>query len=69
MIVVGTKEEEPEPEPVYEAAAAYTSDVALDANGAPVSYSVLSIKACLNPAVPKICQRIGSQFLWYQFRM
>ncbi len=47
VIVVGTKEEEPEPEPVYEAAAAYTSDVALDANGAPVSYSqVLTGSSC-----------------------
>lgn len=51
VIVVGTKEEEPEPEPepVYEApaAAAYTSDVALDANGAPTSYSqVLTGSSC-----------------------
>lgn len=54
VIVVGTKEEEPEPEPepepVYEApapAAAYTSDVALDANGAPISYSqVLTGSSC-----------------------
>lgn len=47
VIVVGTKEEEPEPEPVYEAAAAYTSDVALDANGAPVIYSqVLTGSSC-----------------------
>lgn len=51
VIVVGTKEEEPEPEPVYEApavaAAAYTSDVDLDANGAPISYSqVLTGSSC-----------------------
>lgn len=49
VIVVGTKEEEPEPEPepVYEAPAAYTSDVALDANGAPISYSqVLTGSSC-----------------------
>lgn len=52
VILVGTKEEEPEPEPepepVYEApAAAYTSDVALDANGTPISYSkVLTGSSC-----------------------
>ncbi|MEZ3454720.1 MAG: G5 domain-containing protein [Oscillospiraceae bacterium] len=53
VIVVGTKEEEPEPEPepepVYEApaVAAYTSDVALDANGEPISYSqVLTGSSC-----------------------
>ncbi|MDE6764531.1 MAG: G5 domain-containing protein [Oscillospiraceae bacterium] len=50
VILVGTKEEEPEPEPepVYEAPApAYTSDVALDANGAPLSYSqVLTGSSC-----------------------
>lgn len=56
VIVVGTKEEEPEPEPepVYEApAAAYTSDVALDANGAPISYSqVLTGSSCAYTASP-----------------
>lgn len=50
VILVGTKEEEPEPEPepVYEAPApAYTSDVALDANGTPISYSqVLTGSSC-----------------------
>lgn len=52
VIVVGTKEEEPEPEPepepVYEAPApAYTSDVALDAYGTPISYSqVLTGSSC-----------------------
>lgn len=52
IIVVGTKEEEPEPEPepepVYEAPApAYTSEVALDANGTPISYSqVLTGSSC-----------------------
>lgn len=48
IILVGTKEEEPEPEPVYEApAAAYTSDVALDLNGTPISYSkVLTGSSC-----------------------
>lgn len=52
VIVVGTKEEEPEPEPdpepVYEAPApAYTSEVALDANGTPISYSqVLTGSSC-----------------------
>lgn len=42
VILVGTKEEEPEPEPepVYEAPApAYTSEIALDASGTPISYS------------------------------
>lgn len=50
VIVVGTKEEEPEPEPepVYETSApAYTSDVALDAYGTPISYSqVLTGSSC-----------------------
>lgn len=50
VILVGTKEEEPEPEPepVYEAPApAYTSEVALDANGTPISYSqVLTGSSC-----------------------
>lgn len=50
IILVGTKEEEPEPEPepVYEApAAAYTADVAVDANGMPISYSqVLTGSSC-----------------------
>lgn len=53
IIVVGTKEEEPEPEPepepVYEAPAAqaYTSEITLDENGLPISYSkVLTGSSC-----------------------